>query len=513
MNVLLVNPRYPQTFWSFESVLAMLGRKVLEPPLGLLTVAALLPADWELTLVDLTAREISSTEWQAADVVMLTGMGCQHASLIRTVRAAKRRGKPVVVGGSYAFHLPNALLDAGVDIVVRGEAEAIIPELRDALAERRSGIVIEGVERPELAASPVPRFDLLDLDQYVEMSIQFSRGCPYHCEFCDITLMFGHRVRTKPGERIIAELQTLFDLGWKDYIFFTDDNFIGNPSKAKTLLRKMVDWNAARGYPYQFVTQASVNLANDPELLDLMVKAGFTKVFLGIETPDRESLVLSKKVQNVATNMDDACRTINRAGLQIIAGCILGFDNERPRADLRLFDFAVRNHIPEMFITPLQVGPGTGLFHRMQKEGRLLTEAYATDVGSNTGIPNFRTTRPVGDIMEEVVHLYEVLYDTESYLGRVYRCLLHMRPPPIRKTFRLPAPEQLRAVAITFFRQGIKRSTRRVFWKYLIMALLRFPARIDRYVMACISGEHYHEFRSAIRARWEARQAGNDGND
>jgi hypothetical protein len=300
------------------------------PRWGLLTVAALLPADWELTLVDLTAREISSTEWQAADVVMLTGMGCQHASLIRTVRAAKRRGKPVVVGGSYAFHLPNALLDAGVDIVVRGEAEAIIPELRDALAERRSGIVIEGVERPELAASPVPRFDLLDLDQYVEMSIQFSRGCPYHCEFCDITLMFGHRVRTKPGERIIAELQTLFDLGWKDYIFFTDDNFIGNPSKAKTLLRKMVDWNAARGYPYQFVTQASVNLANDPELLDLMVKAGFTKVFLGIETPDRESLVLSKKVQNVATNMDDACRTINRAGLQIIAGCILGFDNERP---------------------------------------------------------------------------------------------------------------------------------------------------------------------------------------
>jgi hypothetical protein len=237
-----------------------------------------------------------------------------------------------------------------------------------------------------------------------------------------------------------------------------------------------------------------------------MTKAGFFKVFLGIETPDEESLKLTKKLQNIATDLDEACQTINRAGLQIIAGCIIGFDNERRHADRRLKDFAIRNSIPEMFITPLQVRPGTDLWTRMEREGRLDSDTYRADLGSNTGVPNFLPTRPVEEIMEEVVNLYEELYEPGFFLQRTYEHFRAMRPLPFKRPFSIPRMEELKTVAITFFRQGVLYRSRLKFWKYLIKALIHFPKRIDLYASACISGEHFFEYRRNIREQWEARK-------
>ena len=248
----------------------MTGKKALLPPLGLITVAALLPKEWHLTLVDLIFQEISDDVWNNSDIVMITGMSVQHTSMITTVREAKARGKTVVVGGALVFHAPEEAFNAGADIVVRGEAEVVMPRLLESLRNGESGVFISADESADLETTPPARYDLLDLSAYVDMAIQFSRGCPFHCEFCDITLMFGRKVRTKTASQILKELTVLYDLGWRRLVFFVDDNFIGNVSAAKRLLQELIVWNESRGRPFDFNTQASVNLGADPELLDAM---------------------------------------------------------------------------------------------------------------------------------------------------------------------------------------------------------------------------------------------------
>ncbi|HMK37522.1 MAG TPA: B12-binding domain-containing radical SAM protein [Desulfomonilaceae bacterium] len=507
MKVLLVNPRYPQTFWSFNKALRMLNKKCVQPPLGLLTVAALLPREWDLRLADVTVRNISEADWDHAELVLVTGMINQYSGIMETIREAKKRGKTVVVGGPTVFHVPQDALDAGADIVVRGEAESAVPRLLQALSRRESGILIEAEGRPDLSESPPPRYDLLDLNVYVDMAIQFSRGCPFQCEFCDITLMYGRAVRTKSPEQILQELQILYDLGWRRVVFFVDDNFIGNPSRSKALLRKLVPWMEERGNPFEFSTQASVNLAAEPELLDLMVRAGFWKVFLGIETPDKDNLKEAKKFQNTAVDLDEVCQKINRAGLQIIAGCILGFDHERAGADQRLIDFAAKNNIPEMFVTLLQAGPGTELWLRLEREGRLLFAGFSDNLGSQTGLINFLPTRPRREIATEFIRLYRQLYEPEFYLKRTFEHLSAMKGQLPKKPFALPYISELRAVFITLFRQGIVSPSRLTFWKFFCKALFTFPDRFRYFLSACIVAEHYYEYCGTIQKELEAQLA------
>jgi radical SAM superfamily enzyme YgiQ (UPF0313 family) len=510
MVVLLVNPAYPKTYWSMNIVLERLGKKLLEPPLGLLTIAALLPKDWDLRLVELTVRDISEQEWTQCDIVMVSGMGVQAPGIFETLKEGRRRGKIVVVGGPTAFHVPEEALKAGADIVVKGEGELAMPLVLDAIARGESGVVIEAQGKPSLEDFPPPRFDLLDLKLYAQMDIQFSRGCPFRCEFCDITLMFGRRVRTKSPAQILREMQILYDLGWRRYVFFVDDNFIGHPPQAKALLKEMIPWMKERRYPWELCTQASVNLASYPELLDLMVEAGFYKVFLGIETPDKESLRLTKKHQNAAVDLDEVCRTINRAGLQIIAGCVMGFDKELAGADKRLLDFAVRNQIPEMFITLLQVGPGTDLHERLKKEGRLLTTAWDAEIGSQTSLINFIPTRPAREIVEEFIRLYDVLYQPAAFLERTYWHFLRMERPPLKRPFSFPTHRERCAVGITLLRQGLLYPSRWKFWKLFFKALMRFPKRFPYFVTSCIMAEHYYEFREIIKTKLRAKLAHNE---
>lgn len=463
-----------------------------------------------MRVVDLIERDLTEEDWDQCHLVLISGMITQYSGILETIRAGKRRGKIVVVGGAWVFHFPEEALRAGADVVVKGEGEYTVSLLVEAIRRGESGIIIEGAQRPDMNDSPPPRYDLLNMQHYVNMSIQFSRGCPFHCEFCDITHMFGRGVRTKSPPLILSELQALYDLGWRRSVFFVDDNFIGNPGSAKALLTELISWMEERGHPFDFLTQASVNLAADPELLDLMVRAGFSKVFLGIETQDVQSLHQAKKFHNAAVDLNEVCEKINRAGLQIIASFIIGFDHELPGADQRLIDFANRNHIPEMFITLLQAGPGTDLWSRLEREGRLLAGGYDDNLGSQTGLPNFLPTRPMRQIVGEFIRLYEVLYDPESYQERAFQHISRMKPAPIKKGFSLPLFSELRAVAITLFRQGVKPSYRGKFWKLFLTGIVRFPKNFHHFLSACIVGEHLYEYRKTIKDKLNTSLAQNE---
>jgi len=500
MKTLLVNPAFPQTFWSLNRVREMLHKGATHPPLGLLTLAAMLPGDWELKLVDLAFQRISESDWQDCELVLVTGMMVQYRGIEATIREARNRGKTIVVGGPWAFHFPGEALGLGAHVVVKGEGETTVSALLEALHRGDTGRIIEADGPADLTRSPAPRYDLLDLDRYVDMSVQFSRGCPFECEFCDVTLMLGKKVRTKTPRQILEELEVLYRMGWRKAVFFVDDNFLGRPAKTRALLEALVPWMESHRYPFDFYTQASMNLARHEDLMDLMLRAGFYSVFLGVETTDEESLRQCGKTQNLSTDIHEACSTINRAGLQIIAGCILGFDHERPGADQRLIDFARRQQIPEMFVTLLQAGPGTPLWNRLEKEGRLLPVPpdEVEDWSNQTGLCNFIPTRPMQEIAEEFIHLYHVLYDPVFFLDRTLNHFTRMAPLKIHKPFRPPSFREIRAVLLTFFRNGVRSPHRFTFWKTLFTALYRFPRRMPLFVATCVKGEHYVQYRHTI---------------
>ncbi len=497
MRVLLLNPGFSKTFYSFDKVLHMLGRKAVHPPLGLITVAALLPQAWEFRLIDLTFQTITRQDWDACDVVLICGMNVQRQGFVQAVRDATGQGKKVVVGGPAVFHAPQDALRDGADIVVVGELESCLDRFLEALNLDESGVVIRGESRPELKKWPAPRFDLLDMDKYLTMGVQFSRGCPFQCEFCDVTNMLGRKVRTKSPAQIINELDILRRLGWKENIFFVDDNFVGNRRDAKSLLRELIPWHKSVGHCFDFNGQVSVNVAEDQELLDLMVEAGFYKVFLGIETDDRDSLEQTKKHQNSRIDLDLACHKIIRSGLQIEAGWIIGFDNEKPGADRRVIDFANRNHIPQVLVNFLEAPPGTDLWKRLVKEGR--EPVIASDKATSLiGLINYNTTRPVAQLVQEVISIYESLYDPQSYYQRAFDEFSLMKPLSVKKPFRLPSPAQMRALLLMLGRQGILNPSRWIFWKFLFKAIWSLGNRFEYFVHTLVLFEHHNDFRETI---------------
>lgn len=497
MKLLLIHPNYPQTFWSFNKVLKMTGKKALVPPLGLITLAALFPKEWEVKLVDLVFQQVSESVWNETDVVMISGMGIQHKGILEMISEAKRRGKFVVVGGASVFHFPKDALGSGADIVVVGEAEVTIDRLVEAVNKRQGGLILSSEEKAVMTDSPIPRFDLLEMDKYVDMAIQFSRGCPFQCEFCDVTLMLGRKVRTKSPGQVIAELSRLYELGWRRLVFFVDDNFIGNIHQTKLLLNELVPWMESHGMPFNFSTQASVNMANDADLLEKMYRAGFFRVFLGIETPDKESLKEAKKYQNAGIDLVSACKRISSAGFQVIAGTIIGFDKEKAEAGKRLVEFANQTNIPEIFATLLQAGPGTDLWVRLENQDRLLCSDFDT-ISNQTALINFVPTRPLDEIVKEYIDLYQTLYEPKNYLKRVYEHYSQMNPPKVRKSFKPPYLQELKAAFTTIYRNGFVYDSRLDFWSYLWKALWRFPDRLDRFITALVVAEHYYEFRQSL---------------
>jgi len=500
MRILFLYPLFPPSFWSFEKTIELAGRKAMLPPLGLVTVAALLPQDWEFRLVDRNVRDITEEEWAWADMVMLSGMIVQKKDMHFLIAEARRRGKPSVVGGPYATALPQECEDA--DFRVLDEGEITIPMFLEALARGEKGGVFrsDGV-KPDVTTTPVPRFDLLEFDAYSEMSVQFSRGCPFLCEFCDIIILYGRKPRTKHPAQLLAELDRLYELGWRRSIFVVDDNFIGNKKSVKAFLHELEPWMVAHEYPFSFATESSVDLAQDQELLDRMVTCNFGAAFLGIETPDTESLVLTKKSQNNRDPLTESIDKISRSGIRIMAGFIIGFDNEKPGAGERIVQFVENTHIPTATFSMLQALPDTGLWKRLAKDNRLL-EDRGGDINQTT-LMNFIPTRPMEEIASEFVEGFWKLYDPKKYLERTFRhfmLLKHGKFPKKPKKAMGFDRTKLKAIGTILWRQGVVRETRFLFWLRLYQMYRRNPGGVSSYLSTCAHAEHFLAYREMVRS-------------
>jgi len=507
MRVLLLYPLFPKSFWSFDKALELIGRKVSLPPLSLTTVAAILPQTWEFRLIDRNVGYESEADWYWAELVVISGMIVQKEDMLYLIESAKQRGKKVVVGGPYATSVPEPIANAGADFLVLDEGEITLPMLVEALERgETAGVFRANGEKPDVTTTPIPRFDLLDLNAYSDMSVQFSRGCPYQCEFCDIIVLYGRKPRTKTPAQLLAELQVLYDLGWRRSIFVVDDNFIGNKRNAKLMLKELAPWMAERGYPFSFSTEASVDLAQDQELLDLMIAANFSAVFLGIETPDTDSLSLTQKFQNTRDSLVESVQTINRAGLRVMAGFIIGFDGEKPGAGDRIIDFVEATAIPQALFSMLQALPNTALSHRLQKEGRLLETDNEANIHQTTLI-NFIPTRPLEEIAHEYIRCFWELYEPDRYLARVYRHFIDMKLQKRKKKFKLPALADLRALLTICWRQGLKRNTRWQFWRQLFSIISQNPGVFKHYLTNCAHLEHFIDYRQIVRNEIEAQLA------
>jgi radical SAM superfamily enzyme YgiQ (UPF0313 family) len=504
MKVLLLYPKFPKTFWSYDRFIKMAGLQAFLPPLGILTVAALLPVEWEVRFCDRNVDTESEEDWEWCDLVILSAMLAQKADFHALIRKASQQGKKVAVGGPYPTSMPEDALGSGANYLVLDEGEVTVPQFVSAIANGAEQGVFRGLEKPDVTTSPLPRFDLLKLDAYLMMSIQFSRGCPFNCEFCDIISLYGRKSRTKDPQQAILELQVLYSLGWRGSIFIVDDNFIGNQRNVKRFLRELIPWMEAHHYPFTFVTEASVNLADDPELLDLMVRAGFYGVFLGIETPDQDSLETTRKYQNTRSPLAEACRKITAAGLLIYAGFILGFDGERSGAGDRIRSFVETTNIPQPMLGILQALPNTDLWARLQRENRLRrSQEDLLEVGDQNTLMNFVPTRSLEEIAREYIATLWALYEPSNYLKRCFLHCLALTPNPrLRQNLHFSLQKGLRLIVQVVWIQGIWRTgIRAQFWKQLVEMMVRRPRSLNLYFGLCAAGEHFAEYRSLARER------------
>jgi len=520
MRVLLINPEFPGSFWSLQESCRLLGRKTLMPPLGLLTLAALLPADWELRLIDLNARQVRSEDWDWAELVMLSGMIVQREGMLHLIREAKQRRKTVVVGGPFATSVPKDILEAGADFLVRGEGETTLPLLLAALRAGETHGVIEPAGRPEMSLSPVPRFDLLNLRDYIIVGIQTSRGCPFNCEFCDIVNLYGRKPRYKSPDQVLAELETLYNLGWRREVFICDDNFIGNQTHARAILQKLIPWMQSHGEPFSFWTQASANLGQNMPLVDLLTEANFGNVFIGVESPDEAVLVGNRKYQNLKNPLGQSLTNISANGLGVVPSFIIGFDQETKGAGDRICAFVAQHNLPTVMLNLLQALPNTALWDRLQQENRLTEIGISADMIDASF--NFLPTRPASEIVAEYIRTVDYLYEPTKYLARTYRQILAMRPTraaggrpktPGRANQKNRLPfharrEDLLAMFKLFWRQGIVANYRRQFWRQLVGIYRQNPSRLTKYLTQCAMGENLFPIRESLLAR-----AGRSGPD
>jgi radical SAM superfamily enzyme YgiQ (UPF0313 family) len=516
MRALLVCPEFPLSFWSFRKSCGLRGNKTVNPPLGLITVAALLPSEWEMRLVDLNTGSLTEEDWQWADLILITAMYIQREGLLALVREAKRRGKTVVAGGPHPTSLPDAVLSAGCDFVVRGEGENTIPLLLEAMRLGKTGIIENSTEKPDLTTSPTPRFDLLQLDDYATVTVQTSRGCPFDCEFCDVVNLFGRIPRYKTPKQVIAELETLYRLGARGSVFICDDNFIGSKKHARTFLQELTPWLRSRGEPFTFLTQASVNLGQDPEMIDLMTAANLREVFIGIESPDENVLHTSHKYHNIKNPLLESLHTLKKKGMEVIGSFIIGLDGEKKGAGERICAFVEQTEIPVTMLGVLQAAPHTSLWHRLEREGRLRGDV-GDDLGTFSAL-NYEPDRPEVDIMQEYVEAWDYLYEPSRYLARVYRYYLSMCPArraqAVAAGATLPkdrVPEQgltwrrilidIKAFIKVLWWQGLRPSYRRQVWSQLLGMLRQNPTRFKQYFVTCVEGEDLFDIKKVVREK------------
>ncbi|HYE65304.1 MAG TPA: B12-binding domain-containing radical SAM protein [Pyrinomonadaceae bacterium] len=486
MKVLFVYPEFPETYWSFRHALHFEGKRSAFPPLGLLTVSAMLPKTWERRLVDMNVRRLKEADIEWADLVFTSAMIVQKDSLERVVELCKAHGKRVVVGGPYVSTSAGELPEA--DHIFVGEAETTLPEFLDDLEHGCARRIYQAAERPALNITPVPHFHLAELSRYSAMSVQYSRGCPFQCEFCDIIEIYGRVPRTKTNEQLLAELDALRALGWRGLVFIVDDNFIGNKRNVKQLLPELIEWTERHKRPFSFITEASVNLAEDDALLEMMRRANFRRVFLGIETPVEESLKEAQKGQNTRRDLLESVRKIQSYGMEVMAGFIVGFDHDPEDIFERQISFIRESAIPLAMVGLLTALPDTQLWRRLKREGRLLKES----TGNNTeGSLNFIPRMDAQRLIEGYKSILLTIYSPAEYYQRALNCLSYLTQGPEPRHNNLI--RDVMAFMRVTFALGVRDPARLEFWRYMKRALTSYRQNFAHAVTLAAMGYHFRK--------------------
>ncbi|HKP83433.1 MAG TPA: radical SAM protein [Pyrinomonadaceae bacterium] len=491
MRVLLVNPKFPETYWSFRHALPFEGKRSVFPPLGLLTVSSLLPRDCERRLIDLEVEQLKDSHIDWADMIFITGMLAQKKSLHEVVQRGKQRGKLIVLGGPYVTSTIEELPYA--DHIFQGEAETTLPQFFADLERGEAKRVYKAPERPPLAITPVPDFGLINLKRYSNMSVQYSRGCPFSCEFCDIIEIYGRVPRTKSNQQILAEFDALKQLGWRGPLFIVDDNFIGNKKNVRLLLPDLIEWQKKNGYPFSLLTEASVNLADDDDLLVSMKDAGFRRVFLGIETPVEESLKEAQKSQNRG-NLLDSVRRIQSRGMEVMAGFIVGFDNDPEDIFERQIEFIRESAIPMAMVGMLNALPDTQLWKRLEKEGRLLG---ADATGNNTiATVNFIPKMDVEKLVNGYQTIMCTIYKPSEYYRRALESLKRV-PQDVPEAHQYHGFKAVKAFVRIAFTLGVLDAERREFWRFFLKAAHEHHDRMTELLRHAAMAYHFRKLNES----------------
>jgi radical SAM superfamily enzyme YgiQ (UPF0313 family) len=488
-NILLVYPKVPSnTYWSFKCALKFIRKKSAMPPLGLLTIAALFPDKYNLKLIDLNVAPLNESDIHWADAIFISAMIVQQDSMREVIRRCKRVGKIIVAGGP--FPTSNYQDIADVDHFLLGEVDLTLSDFLLDLEKCIAKPVYPIPCHPDISNLPVPRFDLLDMDAYGSMAIQYSRGCPFHCEFCDIWTIYGNKPRLKSADTLLEELDTLYDLGWRGPVFLVDDNFIGNKKRVKTeLLPALKVWQIDHGYPYHFFTEASINMGEDEKLLSAMREAGFNQVFIGVETPDPKGLEETGKKQNLKANMENSIRTIQRHGMEVMAGFIIGFDSDKEDIFDRQISFIQQNAIPKAMIGFLNALPGTRLYHRLKMEGRILKASLGNNTHCMT--TNFKTIMDPNRLKEGYKNILACVYDfnLKNYFERCSHFL-----DTIEYTGYFQRKIYVKDLII-FFRSiygQVFTPYGFQYLKFVFRSMIKHPNIFGEAISLCISGHHFY---------------------
>jgi len=485
MKVLLIYPEFPDTFWSFKHALKFIRKKATFPPLGLLTVAAMLPVEWAKRLVDVNVTRLSEKDLKWADYAFFSGMVIQRKSAQQLIKRCKEAGVKIIAGGPLFTSEHEQFKE--VDHFVLNEAEITLPPFLEDLKNNCAKPVYKTHEFADIRETIAPLWDIVNMDRYASMVIQYTRGCPYQCEFCDVTELFGRRTRTKTTKQITTELDTFYDLGWRGNVFFVDDNLIGNKKILKNeLLPELIKWQDNRE-SITFNTEVSINLANDDALMQMMFEAGFNTVFVGIETPDPVSLAECGKKQNKNRDLVEDVRRIQRAGIQVQAGFIVGFDNDTPSIFQRQIDFIQKTGIVTAMVGLLQAPTGTRLYERLKKEGRLLGRMTGDNVDGTTNIiPNMDP-----EIFREgYKRILRHIYSPENYYKRIKTFFKEYKSPKIKGKIKL---DHIVGLLSSIYHLGILGKERGQFWHLLLWTTFHRRELFPLAVTLAVYGHHFRK--------------------